>query len=201
MLRSAFLHSILILPGVLSAVDFKKDIQPILKAQCYKCHSEEAKKEKGGFVFDNLERFAKDIGRGRIIEPGQVGESHFFETMVLPVEDDAHMPPNKQMSDDDIAKFREWIQAGAVLNGGNPPVAGKPASGLPERPQATPATTEPALAAEQDWTNSEGKVIRATMLRMEGNNVVLKLANGQVYNYPLDKLSSTSQAMAKRGGN
>ena len=48
--------------------------------------------------------------------------------------------------------------------------------------------------------NTDGKVIQATMLRMEGGNVVLKLANGQVYNYPMEKLSSTSQEMARRGG-
>ena len=40
------------------AADFKKDIQPILKARCFECHSEQAKKEKAGYVFDNLKRYA-----------------------------------------------------------------------------------------------------------------------------------------------
>lgn len=185
-----------------SAADFKKDIQPILKAQCYKCHSEEAKKEKGGFVFDNLERFAKDIGPGRIIEPGKVADSHFYETLVVPLDDDAHMPPKKQMAEADVKKFKEWIEAGASLDG--KPTAAKPASMLPERPAApvTPAAaaTPAAPATMQDWTNTDGRVIQATMLRMEGANVVLQMANGQVYNYPMEKLSAASQEMAKRGG-
>jgi len=50
-----------ILPIPASAVDFKKDIQPILEKNCYECHSEKKKKRKGGFVFDELETFKLDI--------------------------------------------------------------------------------------------------------------------------------------------
>jgi hypothetical protein len=52
----------------------------------------------------------------------------------------------------------------------------------------------------QNWTNTEGKVIQAEMMKLEGENVVLRTANGQVYNYPLNKLSAESQELAKRGG-
>src|SRR4051812_38061510 len=52
------------------AVDFDKDIAPILKQNCYECHSEARKKEKAGFVFDNKVRLKKDIGPNLIIEPG-----------------------------------------------------------------------------------------------------------------------------------
>jgi hypothetical protein len=186
--------------SVASAIEFKKDIQPILKAQCYKCHSEAAKKEKGGFVFDNLERFAKDIGPGRVIEPGNLAESHFFETLVSPDSDDAHMPPNETLSDGEITKVREWIQAGASLGKEKSPTIAKTETAPPAVPPATTPAAPSRPATLQDWTNSEGKVIQATMLRLEGTSVVLQLTSGQTYNYPLEKLSSASQQMARRGG-
>src|ERR1700712_5118937 len=61
----------------LQAIDFQKDIAPILKKNCYECHSEEKKKEKSGEVFDNLKRFAHDIGVNLLIEPGSPSSSHF----------------------------------------------------------------------------------------------------------------------------
>ncbi|TLD69005.1 hypothetical protein FEM03_20310 [Phragmitibacter flavus] len=178
------------------AVDFKRDVQPILKAECYECHSEEADKEKGGYVFDNLERFAKDIGPGRTIEPGDLRNSHFFTTIVSPEDDSAHMPPEKTLSDKQIATIREWILAGAPLPGMTPAAATAPVTAPAP---AAPAPAAAVAAAPQSWTNTEGKVIQATKLRLEGENVVLQMANGVVYNYPLSKLSPESQAQAKAG--
>lgn len=175
------------------AVDFKKDIAPILKTQCYKCHSEEAKKEKSGYVFDNLTRLAKDIGPGRVIEPGDLEESHLYQTLILPEGDDSHMPRGKTLDPSDIAKVKQWIMDGAPLDGG-------------KRPTATSGTTAgtpgglPARPVMQNWTNTDGRVIQAAMIRMEGDHVILLMANGQTYPYPLSKLSSASQALAKRGG-
>jgi hypothetical protein len=192
-MNTSLTASLSLLMGASSAfaVDFKRDIQPILKAECYKCHSEEKNKEKGGFVFDNLERFAKDIGPGRTIEPGDLANSHFFTTLISPEDDSAHMPPEKTLTDAQIKVIREWIQAGALLPGQSA------VAKAPTRAGATAMAPAPPVAIVQSWTNAEGKVIQATKLRLEGENVVLQLANGQVYNYPLSKLSPESQAQAK----
>jgi hypothetical protein len=177
-----------------SAADFKRDIMPILKAECYKCHSEESGKEKGGFVFDNLDRFKKDIGPGKVIEPGKVDGSDFITTFTNDIEEDTHMPPKKNLSAAQIAKFKEWIAEGATFDGSK-------VAAVPTAPAATPPPAAPASAvAMQNWTNTEGKTIQATMLRLEGETVVLQMSNGQTYNYPLSKLSAESQALAKNGG-
>jgi hypothetical protein len=174
------------------AVDFKKDIAPILKAQCYKCHSEEAKKEKAGYVFDNLERLGKDIGPGRVVEPGDLEESHLYQVLIKPQDDDGHMPPNKVLDAGDLAKIKQWITDGASLDGGKKPTAGGSSLGTPGGLPARPVM--------QNWTNTDGRIIQAAMLRLEGENVILQMANGQTYPYPLSKLSADSQALAKRGG-
>ncbi len=174
------------------AADFKKDIAPILKAQCYKCHSEEAKKEKAGYVFDNLARLGKDIGPGRVIEPGDLEASHLYQTLIKPEDDDGHMPPNKSLDAGDIAKFKQWIMEGASLDGGKKPTAGGSTAGAPGGLPARPAM--------QSWTSADGRVIQAAMLRVEGENVILQMANGQTYPVPMSKLSAASQELAKRGG-
>lgn len=193
-MKTAALPLLFLIPAAVSAADYKRDIMPILKAECFKCHSEELGKEKGGFVFDNLTRFAKDIGPGKIVEPGKPDESHLIETFINDVEEDSHMPPKKNLTPAQIAKFKEWIAEGATFDGSKSPVATAPAAA------PTPAASGlPAAPAMQSWTNTEGKVIQAAMLKLDGENVVLRMANGQVYNYPLSKLSAESQAQARSG--
>ena len=167
------------------AIDFKKDIRPILKANCYECHSKESGKEKAGYIFDDLDTLKLDIQPKGIIVPNKPGESYLLEVITMDVSEKAHMPPKEMLSDRDIAKIREWIEAGASLEGEAP-------GGLPA-PAAAPVML--------DWTNSEGKTIRAGFVRLEGDNVVLKLpTNGQEIPYPLSKLSAESQAQAKASG-
>ena len=175
------------LGGTASAVDFKKDIQPILEKNCYECHSEKTGKKKGGFVFDDLETFKLDInpnGNAQIT-PGKPAESHLFEVITDP-NHERHMPPKGQLSDGDVKKMRDWIMAGATFD--------KEAA-----PSALPARRE--LPPIMSWTNAEGKTIRAGFVRLDGDNVVLKMpANGQEVAYPLAKLNAESQQQAKEAG-
>lgn len=169
----------LLLPAGVQAVDFEKEIRPILKKYCFECHSEEAKKEKAGFVFDNLKRFAKDIGTNLLIEPGRPNDSHFYEIIANPSADNA-MPPDGQMPQKDIDKIREWIASGAALDPNAPKVAFKK-----------------QLPPIMKWTNAEGRSIKAGFDRLEGENVVLKLPDGKYVSYPLAKLSAESQQLAR----
>jgi hypothetical protein len=51
------------------------------------------------------------------------------------------------------------------------------------------------------WTNLEGKTIRAGFVRLEGENVVLRMpANGAEVPYPLAKLSPESVKQAQESG-
>jgi hypothetical protein len=204
MKRTLFLSLSALLPSIVAlGADFQRDIVPILKAECYKCHSEEAKKEKGGFVFDNVKRFSKDIGPGRVIEPGKPEKSDFILSFTLDLDDDDHMPPKKNLTPAQIAKFKEWVAEGASFDSGKGTVAATtPSVPAPPATATTPvAPSSPTAAAVmQNWTNIEGKIIQAAMVKLEGENVLLQLANGQTYNYPLSKLSAESQELAKRGG-
>lgn len=176
-----FLLAPLSLAFPVEAVDFKRDIRPILKANCYECHSRESGKEKAGYIFDDLETLKLDIQPKGIIVPGKPGESYFLEVIMMDVSEKAHMPPKKMLSDRDIAKLRDWITAGA-------PLEAVPASALAARP----------APVVMDWTNAEGVTIKAGFVRLEGDNVVLKLASGQEVPYPMTKLSAASQEQARK---
>jgi hypothetical protein len=59
------------------------------------------------------------------------------------------------------------------------------------------AEAKPNPADLQTWTNKEGKGFKASQLRVEGDNVVLKREDGQVFLVPIAKLSLESQAQVK----
>ncbi|MCB1277709.1 c-type cytochrome domain-containing protein [Prosthecobacter sp.] len=166
------------------AADFKRDIQPILEKNCYECHSVKTGKKKAGFVFDDLETFKLDIADNDVaqIRPGKPAESHFLEIMINDGKN--HMPPKDQLSSSDIKKITEWISEGASFDSG--------------APKMTAAPAKKVLPPIMSWTNAEGKTIKAGFVRLDGENVVLKMPlNAAEVAYPLAKLSEASQKLAR----
>lgn len=163
----------------LGAVDFDKDIAPILKQNCYECHSEARKKEKAGFVFDNKVRLKKDIGPNLIIEPGDPGRSHLIYVITDP-EAKHHMPPKGDLDKADVDKLTKWIAEGATLD--------------KDAPKMVPKKDLPIFMT---WINLEGKKIRAGFGGLKDGNVVLKMPSGEFIPYALSKLSPDSQKQAR----
>ncbi len=173
-----------LLAAAATAADFKKDIQPILARNCYECHSEKTGKKKAGFVFDNLETFKLDIADNDVaqIRPGKPAESHFLEIIANDVKN--HMPPKEQLSSTDIKKITEWISEGASLE--------------KDAPKMAPVAAKKVLPPIMSWTNLDGKTIKAGFVRLDGENVVLKMPlNAAEVPYPLAKLSEASQKLAR----
>lgn len=162
------------------AVDFDKDIAPIFKKNCYECHSEQSKKEKAGFVFDNKERLQHDIGRGKIIEPPDAENSQLIYVISDPSAKH-HMPPKGDLDPKDIAKLTKWIAEGALIDKNSPKVA-------PAKKVLPPILT---------WVNSEGVKIKAGYGGMQGTSVLLKMPDGKLVPYSMAKLSAESQQQAK----
>lgn len=193
---------LLTLPTVASyAVDFQKDVTPIFKTYCYKCHSEAEKKEKGKLVLDNVKRLAEKKD-GKVITAGDPAKSTMYTRLTLAQDDDDVMPPSKEkpMTPADINVVKQWIAEGAnFVGGGSAPVASTPPAVAPATPPggAAPAADAGAGAA-QTWTSADGRTITATKLRLEGDNVVLQRSDGVCFLVPLSKLSADSQAQAKK---
>ena len=54
-----------------------------------------------------------------------------------------------------------------------------------------------ALGAPRSWTDVSGRKVEADFAGMQGDSVLLKLANGQTVPFPLARLSAEDQAFAK----
>src|SRR5438132_1609714 len=95
---------------------YEKQVQPILAENCYKCHSHQADKIKGGFVLDSREGLLKGGETGPAIVPGEPDKSLLISA-VRHIDEDLQMPPKKKLADEQIALLAEWIKLGAPYAG------------------------------------------------------------------------------------
>lgn len=89
-------------------------IQPIFTAKCAGCHGED--KKKGKFQMHNFEAIMKNGDSGKpAIVPGKSGDSLIIQRVMLPKDEDEHMPPSnkEQLSDKELALVKWWIDGGA----------------------------------------------------------------------------------------
>src|SRR5215475_7317718 len=77
---------------------FEKKIRPVLVESCYKCHSAEADKIKGGLTLDTREGTRKGGETGPIIQPGNPDRSKLIASMKHKNPDTA-MPPKGKLPD------------------------------------------------------------------------------------------------------
>src|SRR5438477_297745 len=98
-------------PSNLEQLDFfEKKIRPVLKENCYECHSSESKKVKGGLLLDTREGLEKGGDSGSAIVAGKPNKSLLLQTMRHEDSDpDMAMPPKKdKLSDAVLADFDQW---------------------------------------------------------------------------------------------
>jgi cytochrome c553 len=102
----------------LSAADvdfFEKKIRPVLVDKCYKCHSADADKVKGGLLVDTRDGIRNSGDNGHAVVPGNVKSSLLLRAIQYD-DSDLQMPPKKEggkLSDEIIADFEKWIAMGA----------------------------------------------------------------------------------------
>src|SRR5262245_20484554 len=60
---------------------FETKIRPVLVEHCYRCHSAQAKKVKGGLLLDTRDAIRKGGDRGPAVVPGQPDKSLVLEAL------------------------------------------------------------------------------------------------------------------------
>lgn len=108
--------ALLLLPGFAVAGDsgvefFEKKIRPVLVEQCYRCHSEQANKRKGGLTLDTKAGLLKGGGNGPVIVPGKPNESVLIKALRQTGE--LKMPEDGKLPDAVVADFEAWVMMGA----------------------------------------------------------------------------------------
>jgi len=98
------------------AVDFNRDVRPVLAQQCFTCHGMDDHARKGKLRLD-LAESAHGAGKsGEIaIVPGKPDASEVIKRILSTDEDEVMPPPHtkKVMSDKDKATLKAWIAEGA----------------------------------------------------------------------------------------
>jgi uncharacterized protein DUF1553/uncharacterized protein DUF1549/cytochrome c len=87
---------------------FEKRIRPLLVERCHECHSATAKEIGGNLLLDSRPGIVKGGDNGSPIVPGDP-EASLLMTAVRYTNPDFKMPPNKKLSDAEIADLAAWI--------------------------------------------------------------------------------------------
>jgi hypothetical protein len=107
---------LLLLATSVAAVDFDREIQPLLADRCFKCHGPDAKQRKAGLRLDQPDSLLEiRTDGGALIAPGQADQSELIKRIRNVDTEDLMPPPNSGLSltAPERELFRQWIQEGA----------------------------------------------------------------------------------------
>jgi len=99
-----------------STIDFNRDIRPILSANCFACHGPDANARKAGLRLDKADAaYALREDGIMAIKPSDLAASEIWKRITSSDADEVMPPPesHRTLSDNDKAKVRAWIEAGA----------------------------------------------------------------------------------------
>ncbi|HMC27509.1 MAG TPA: c-type cytochrome domain-containing protein [Verrucomicrobiae bacterium] len=95
-------------------VTYAKDIQPIFKKSCFKCHGPD--KQKAKLRLDSLPAALKGSENGKVIETGNSAKSTLVHNVARIGDEDDWMPPvdkGDPLTKDQVGLIRAWIDQGA----------------------------------------------------------------------------------------
>jgi mono/diheme cytochrome c family protein len=101
--------------AITGAVDYGRDIRPILSENCFYCHGQDASHRKGKLRLDTL-----DGQRDRnAVVPGKPNDSEIIKRILTKDPDDQMPPPdsNRHLTDQQKDLLRRWITEGAPFDG------------------------------------------------------------------------------------
>ena len=118
--KTILVTSLLLPVAAPAAVDFVKEIQPILEYNCVRCHTEKATAVENGDTSYRTET-AKEAIRGKFIIPGDGAKSKAYTTTIRPDDDDKLMPPpeeikkgsSRRLKKEESETLKKWIDEGA----------------------------------------------------------------------------------------
>ena len=103
------------------AIQFDRDIRPILSANCFACHGPDAVKRKANLRLDTREGLFGAGKSGAIaVTPSQPGSSELLKRVASHGKDEL-MPPQKtgkQLTSAQIELLRRWVEEGAAWSPG-----------------------------------------------------------------------------------
>lgn len=157
---------------------FEAKIRPVLVEHCYKCHSRESGKTKGGLLLDSRAGLAigGDSGEPAVV-PRDVRHSPLIRAITYE-DEDMQMPPKERLTKEQVADFRAWVEMGAPDPRVEPTAATRPTTAAAAfdfqkaklfwshqapKPQVVPAVKDAA------WPKTE--IDRFILARLEAKGI------------------------------
>jgi hypothetical protein len=101
------------------AIDFNREIRPILSASCYQCHGPDHKKRKADLRLDTRDGLFRELEGTAVITPGQPQSSELFQRIQSDDDLERMPPPNSapRLAPAQVALIEKWIRQGAPWKG------------------------------------------------------------------------------------
>jgi uncharacterized membrane protein len=173
------------IPDINHAVLYQDVIQPILEARCYDCYS--SRKQKGKLRLDKEMFIARGGEDGPIVAGAVADSSTLFKRLVLPLEDEDHMPPNEkpQLSSSEIALIKYWLSEKPLFNRRISEFENRDKitaiiQSLQQAPQQSWIPTEPvAEANEKNLRKIEAYGLQPIPLGLSSNYLMVSFTNNR----------------------
>lgn len=110
-----YLTTLLLFGAWASAIDFQKDIRPILSKHCFHCHGPDSENRQASLRLDSQVGVLAQSKRGAIVKPGSLEESLLWKRVAHP-KAALRMPPpsaHKDLNESQKQLLAKWIEAGA----------------------------------------------------------------------------------------
>jgi len=101
--------------GAEPAIDFDRQIRPILSDHCFTCHGPDAGERATEMRLDTSEGLFGKVDGRQVVSPQKPGESELIRR-IASGDELVRMPPpdsGRRLSDEQVALIRRWIQQGA----------------------------------------------------------------------------------------
>ncbi|HJT78459.1 MAG TPA: DUF1549 domain-containing protein, partial [Gemmataceae bacterium] len=153
-------------PALPGAVDFDRDIHPILARSCLACHG--ALRQKGGLRLDDGAAALKGGNSGPVLRPGSAARSRLL-FIVAGLDPDLRMPPGRKapLTAEEVGRLRAWVEQGAKWGKGDPKAIaqGARSSHWAFQPVRRPA---PPAVRQRQWVRNEIDLFVLARLEAEG---------------------------------
>ena len=141
---------------------FAKEVRPLLASRCYRCHGPDV--QQNGLRLDSLAAVLKGSESGPVVVPGSSDKSRLVRRLMA--QERPMMPyGGPQLSTEEIATIRKWIDAGAPGPDSTTPIAATPV----KKHWAYMKPIRPALpAVNSSWVRNPIDSFILARLRQEG---------------------------------
>lgn len=146
---------------------FEQKVRPLLIERCFECHSQSAKKQKGGLLLDSREAILRGGDTGPAAIVGEPKKSLLIEAVTYK-NTDLQMPPKSKLSAREVEILEQWVKRGMIFpSSSSAPqkrtidiAAGKKFWSF--QPLATP---EPPAVSQSSWP--QGRIDRFVLAELE----------------------------------